>query len=54
MSELIIKKQSTRYPGLYVKKYSKKVFYNGLWDTDSALLESRGHVEDEARSQKRF
>ena len=47
MSKLIVKKQSTRYPGLYVKKYSKKVFYNGLWDTDSALLESRGHVEDE-------
>lgn len=47
MAELIQRKQSKRYPGLFVKKYSKKVFFDGLWHTDDALLEARGHVEDE-------
>lgn len=46
MAELIQRKESKRYPGLFVKKYSKKVFFDALWHTDDALLEARGHVED--------
>lgn len=46
MSNLIQRKASARYPGLYVLKYKKKVFFNNLWDTDASLLEARGHVED--------
>ena len=47
MSSLIQRKKSTRYPGLFVKKYKKRVFYDALWNTDAELLEARGHVEDE-------
>lgn len=43
--ELITRKESTRYPGLFVKKYARKVFYDALWNTDPDLLEARGHVE---------
>ena len=46
MSDLIQKRESKRYPGLFVKKYSRKVFYDALWNTDPALMEARGHVED--------
>lgn len=46
MSKLIQKRESKRYPGLFVMKYAKKVFFDSLWNTDSALLEARGHVED--------
>lgn len=46
MAELIQRKESKRYPGLFVKKYSRKVFFDALWNTDDALLEARGHVED--------
>lgn len=46
MSNLIQIKESSRYPGLFVKKYSRKVFYDNLWNTDDSLLESRGHVMD--------
>ena len=46
MANLINRKESTRYPGLFVKKYDRKVFYKNLWNTDPELLESRGHVED--------
>lgn len=42
MSELYTLKESTRYPGLFVKKYKNKVFYDNLW-TDE-LIESRGRV----------
>lgn len=28
-------------------KYSRKVFYDALWNTDPALLEARGHVVDQ-------
>lgn len=45
MKQLINRKESTRYPGLFVKKYTKRVFYDNLWNQDEALLESRGHVE---------
>lgn len=46
MAELIQRKESKRYPGLFVKKYSKRVFFDALWHTDAALMEARGHVED--------
>lgn len=45
MKPLITRKESARYPGLFVKKYTKRVFYDNLWDRDEELLESRGHVE---------
>jgi len=44
-TNLITKKQSTRYPGLYVLKYKNKVFYDALWDDE--LIEFRGLVVDE-------
>lgn len=43
--ELITRKESTRYPGLFVKKYTRKVFYDALWNLNPDLLEARGHVE---------
>lgn len=43
---LINTKKSTRYPGLFVRKYNRKVFYKNLWHTDPNLVESRGHVVD--------
>lgn len=43
--ELIQRKESTRYPGLFVKKYTRKVFYDNLWHENEELLEARGHVE---------
>lgn len=46
MAELIQRKESKRYPGLFVKKYSRKVFFDNLWNTSDDLLEARGHVED--------
>lgn len=36
-----------KYPnGLRVFKYSRKVFYDALWNTDPLLLEARGMVLD--------
>jgi hypothetical protein len=35
-------KESSRYPGLFVAKYKRSVFYNGDWDRDT--VEARGHV----------
>jgi hypothetical protein len=43
--ELLTRKESTRYPGLFVKKYTRKVFYDNLWSENDELLEARGHVE---------
>ena len=45
MKPLITRKESARYPGLFVKKYTKRVFYDNLWNQNEELLESRGHVE---------
>lgn len=45
MNDLIMRKESVRYPGLFVKKYRKKVFFDNLWNTSEELLEARGHVE---------
>lgn len=43
---LINIRESTRYPGLFVRKYNRKVFYDNLWHTDPNLVESRGHIVD--------
>ena len=34
------------FEGLSVLKYSKKVFYNNLWNKDKRLLDCRGIVVD--------
>ena len=46
---LVKKKTYTegKYAGLSVLKYSRKVFYDNLWNIDSRLLECRGVVVDE-------
>jgi hypothetical protein len=44
MKELIRKKESIKYSGLFVHKYANSVFYKNLWDQDENLLESRGRV----------
>lgn len=41
---LVTRKESTRYPGLFVIKYHRKVFYNNLWTSE--LQEMRGLVVD--------
>lgn len=38
--------QSKTYPELFVNKYTRKVFYDNLWNTDKTLVESRGRVKD--------
>lgn len=43
--ELVTRKESVRYPGLFVKKYTRKVFYDNLWHENAELMEARGHVE---------
>lgn len=43
--ELLTRKESNRYPGLFVKKYTRKVFYDNLWHENKELMEARGHVE---------
>ena len=45
MKALVTRRESIRHPGLFVKKYTKRVFFDNLWHEDNALLESRGHVE---------
>jgi hypothetical protein len=42
--KLVTCKESTRYPGLYVLKYHRKVFYDNLWTEE--LQEMRGLVID--------
>lgn len=44
--DLIRRQESSRYPGLFVKKYTKRVFFDNLWSKNSELMEARGHVED--------
>lgn len=41
-------KQKRYENGLSVFKYSRKVFYDSLWNTDPLLLEARGIVLDDA------
>lgn len=42
--DLVTLKESVRHPGLFVLKYRKKVFFEGLWD--DFLEEARGLVVD--------
>jgi len=42
--KLVTRRESVRYPGLYVLKYSRKVFYDALWN--DILEECRGTVID--------
>ena len=43
---MFTRKESVRYPGLFVEKYKRKVFYDSLWDDQ--LVEMRGRVVDAA------
>lgn len=43
--KLVQRNTSARYPGLYVIKYKKNVFWDNLWD--DVLVECRGLVVDE-------
>jgi len=45
---LIKAKESERYPNLFVEKYTKRVFWDNLWDQDPDLVESRGVVKNAA------
>ena len=45
MKDLVTRKESKRYPGLFVRKYTRKVFYDNLWHQNEELMEARGHVE---------
>ena len=42
--KLVTMRESVRYPGLFVLKYSKKVFYDNLWN--DYLEECRGTIID--------
>lgn len=42
--DLVTLKESVKYPGLFVLKYKKKVFFDGLWN--DFLEEARGLVVD--------
>lgn len=44
--DLITRKESARYPGLFIEKYSNRVFYDALWDAHPDIIESRGVVKD--------
>lgn len=42
--KLVTRKESARYPGLFVIKYKRNVFYDNLWN--DVLIECRGLVVD--------
>lgn len=42
--DLVVRRESKRYPGLFVLKYHRRVFYKGLWTPE--LCEMRGLVVD--------
>ena len=44
--KLVSRKESRRYPGLFVLKYQKRVFFDNLWYLSPLLLECRGLVVD--------
>jgi hypothetical protein len=46
ISDYVIKKESSLYPGLFVHKYTRDVFYKKLWDKDERIEEARGIVTD--------
>ena len=43
---LVTRKESKRYPDLYVLKYKYTVFFNNLWDQNEMLRHCRGLVVD--------
>ena len=43
---LVSRRQSTTYPDLYVLKYTKRVFFDALWNQSPFLLDCRGLVVD--------
>lgn len=43
--KLVTRKESVRYPGLFVVKYKRNVFYDNLWN--DVLVECRGLVIDD-------
>lgn len=43
---LVTRKESTRYPGLFVLKYTRRVFFDNLWDQHEMLKHCRGLVVD--------
>lgn len=44
--KLVVRKESTRHPGLFVLKYSRRVFYENLFGKYPILEELRGLVVD--------
>lgn len=44
--KLVTRKESKRYPGLFVLKYKNVVFYDNLWHVNPLLNECRGLVVD--------
>lgn len=44
--DLVSMKESVNYPGLFVLKYRKSVFYKARWNESPFLLECRGQVVD--------
>jgi len=44
--KLVSRKESVRYPGLFMFKYARKVFYDALWNVSPYLLQCRGLVLD--------
>lgn len=44
---LVTRKESSRFPGLFVLKYARRVFYDALWKTSPILNELRGLVVDD-------
>ena len=43
---LVTRKESTRFPGLFVLKYARRVFYDACWKISPLLNELRGLVVD--------
>lgn len=44
--KLVTRRESINYPGLYVLKYAKRVFYDNLWNESEFLKLCRGLVVD--------
>ena len=44
--DLVSRKESKTYPGLFVLKYTKKVFFDALWEKSELLKYCRGLVVD--------
>lgn len=44
--KLVTRRESIKYPGLFVLKYSRSVFYDAKWNESEFLAECRGLVVD--------